>query len=102
MADPAKLAPGAVYERAGRTFTLFKREPYMRVSDGGQSELLWWQATCATCGGAFLRKSGPEPAYVNLATAANCPKHRGIRTARQREAVRAANRARRKGLADLL
>lgn len=102
MGEPARLELGAVYERDGRGFKLVRREPYTRVSDGGASELLWWEATCATCGGMFLRKSGPEPAYVNLATAANCPKHRGVRTARQREAVRESNRRRRKTLAELI
>lgn len=96
-----RLEPGAVVERGGRQFKLVRREPYTRVSDGGASELLWWEATCATCGGQFLRKSGPEPSLVNLEVA-NCPKHRGIRTARQREAVRESNRRRRKTLASLL
>ncbi len=96
-----RVEPGAVVERSGRRFTLVRREPYVRVSDGAASELLWWQATCATCGGMFLRKSGPEPALVNLEIA-NCPKHRGIRTKRQREAVRESNRRRRKALANLL
>jgi len=96
----AKHEIGAVVERGGRQYKLVRREPYVRVSDGQASELLWWQATCATCGGQFYRKSGPEPALVNLAIA-NCPKHRGIRTARQREAVRESNRRRRKELTDL-
>ena len=96
-----KLEPGAVVERGGRQFKLVRRDPYVRVSDGQPSELLWWDATCATCGGQFLRKSGPEPALVNL-DIANCPKHRGIRTKRQREAVRESNRRRRKDLASLL
>ena len=96
-----RLEPGAVVERGSRTFKLVRREPYVRVSDGAASELLWWEATCATCGGLFLRKSGPGPGYVNLEIA-NCPKHRGIRTKRQREAVRESNRRRRKALAELM
>lgn len=96
-----RLEPGAVVERGGRQFKLVRREPYVRVTDGQASELLWWEATCATCGVLFLRKSGPEPALVNLEIA-NCPKHRGTRTKRQREAVRESNRRRRKALANLL
>jgi len=96
-----RLEPGAIVERGGRQFKLLRREPYLRLSDGGESELLWWEATCATCGGMFLRKSGPEPKLVNL-DIANCPRHRGVRTARQREAVREANRRRRKEFASLL
>lgn len=98
--DVAKHEIGAVVERGGRQFKLVRREPYVRVTDGQPSELLWWEATCATCGGQFLRKSGPEPALVNLEIA-NCPKHRGIRTKRQREAVREANKRRSKALAAL-
>jgi hypothetical protein len=96
-----RLEPGAVVERGGRQFKLLRREPYVRVSDGQPSELLFWDAICATCGGQFLRKSGPEPALVNL-DIANCTRHRNVRTARQREAVREANRRRRKELASLL
>ena len=101
ICEAVRLEPGAVVERGGRNFKLVRREPYTRVSDGAASELLWWEATCASCGGTFLRKSGPEPAYVNL-DIANCPKHRGTRTARQREAVRESNRRRRKALAELM
>jgi hypothetical protein len=96
-----KLKPGAVVERGGRSFKLVRREPYTRVSDGQPSELLFWEATCATCGGMFYRKSGPEPALVNIEVA-NCPRHRGVRTKRQREAVRESNRRRRKEFASLL
>lgn len=95
-----RLEPGAVVERGGRNFKLVRREPYVRLSDGQPSELLWWEATCATCGGTFLRKSGPEPKLVNLAVA-NCTRHRNVRTARQREAVRESNRRRRKESAGL-
>ncbi len=96
-----RLEPGAIVERGGRQFKLLRREPYTRVSDGQPSELLWWEAICVTCGIAFLRRSGPEPKLVNLEIA-NCTRHRGVRTARQREAVRESNRRRRKDLASLL
>lgn len=95
-----RLKPGDIVERGGRQYKLISREPYTRVSDGQASELLLWSAVCATCGNTFYRKSGPEPKLVNI-EAANCPAHRGVRTARQREALREANRRRRKALAAL-